>query len=432
MKYRHGRQLECSKCLVSEACTRILTKSLTMKLSISRCLAATVVLILIAAIVLGQIQQSTWWAGYDVLNCPGCGPVIDWSIEKSRDIVTDTQRRDFAKDGVLVLPSAISAAKVAELSDEVDAMADTFLTTVLAKLVLRQYSKYEHKLDTRSELVRDWAVHGPLGTWAAQLMGAKEARLYNAEKIYSSGANNPMGCNSAWHRDTVAAPFPTGAKSVTINVYLDDISSNPPTGDALVYIKGSHADLDAPPAVTGDNLFEPGLRVGDVLVHNAHIFHSPSGRGCWNRRSLQFRYVESPAVFTFGPNRFPHGPIPWTYAHAPGVAPHGLEEGQALEGPWYPKVFPKPSASEHVPFDDKPWGIIGVLGVAKQAQDLAAKLGIGNRENCTAGGVRGGLYFGFDGPVSECRDWEMASGLPVHKDGQMINNIKRMMGKAEA
>lgn len=400
-----------------------------MKLSISFFLE-TAILALVAAITLGLVQKSTWWAGYDLRNCPGCEPVVDWSTEKSRDIVTDIRRQKFDDDGVLVLPSAISAAKVAELSNEVDSMDDTFMTTVLAKVVLRQYSKYEHKLDTRSELVRDWAVHGPLGKWAAQLMDVKEARLYNAEKIYSAGADNPTGCTSAWHRDTVAAPFPAGAKSVTFNIYLDDISSNPPTGDVLVYIKGSHKNLDAPPAVTGEQLFEPSLKVGDVLVHDANIFHSPSGRGCWNRRSLQFRYVESPTIFTFGPNRFPHGPIPWTYAHAGGVAPHGLTEGHALEGPWYPKVYPEPLPGEHIPIDGKPWSIMGVLGIAKQAQDIANKLGIGNQESCTAN-RRDGLYFGLDGPVSDCKDWEMVSNVPVHKDGQMIKSLKKMSGKAE-
>lgn len=349
--------------------------------------------------------------------------------------VTDDHRAEFQQDGVLVLPSATSSKKVEQLANEVDNMSDSFMSTILTKVVLRQYSKYEHKLDTRSELVRDWAIHGPLATWAAQLMDVSEARLYNAEKIYSTGSNNPMGCNPAWHRDTVAAPFPATAKSVTINIYLDDIGPDGPSGDALIYIKGSHRDLDTPPAVDGTDLFEPALKIGDVLAHDPNIYHTPSGRGCWNRRSLQFRYVESPTIFTFAPNRFPHGPIPWTFAHAADVAPHGLEEGSALEGPWYPKVYPEPMESEHVPIEGKAWSIMRVLGVAKKAQDVAADLGIGTEDNCTIDDIAvenaGYSYYGFDGPVTKCKDWEMTSGVPVHKQGQMIKSMKQMLGGSD-
>lgn len=359
-------------------------------------------------------------------------PSIDWSEEKSRnDVVTSKQVRTFQKDGVVVLQSAISSSKVSDLAAEVESMSDTFMTTVLAKFLLRSYIKYEHKLDTRSAIVRDWAVHGPLAKWAAELMDVKEARLYNAEKIFSAGSANPSGCNTAWHRDTVAAPFATTVKSVTINIYLDDIGADAPNGDVLIYSKGSHKNLNTPPDVT-KNLFEPKLKVGDVLVHDPSMFHSPSGRGCWERRSLQFRYVESPATFAFGPIRFPHGPVPWTLAHAPNVAPHSLTEGQALEGPWYPRVYPSPLESEHVPIDGKPWGILRLLGVAKEAQDKAEELGIGNSENCTIDDIKSEVkgvysYFGFDGPVMLCKDWQMVGGLPVHKDGQMIQDMKKKL-----
>eukprot|EP00568_Trieres_chinensis_P002662 CAMPEP_0183304400 /NCGR_PEP_ID=MMETSP0160_2-20130417/9490_1 /TAXON_ID=2839 ORGANISM="Odontella Sinensis, Strain Grunow 1884" /NCGR_SAMPLE_ID=MMETSP0160_2 /ASSEMBLY_ACC=CAM_ASM_000250 /LENGTH=406 /DNA_ID=CAMNT_0025467441 /DNA_START=27 /DNA_END=1250 /DNA_ORIENTATION=- len=405
-----------------------------MMLLFSRVLAASTAVVLVLALSLGHLQTTTWWAGYDLQNCPNCKPIVDWSDELSRNTVAGVQRRKFASDGVVVLSGAISPVKVSTLSDEVDSMVDTFMTSVLSKVVLRGYRKYEHRLDTRSELVRDWAVHGALAKWAAQLMDVKEARLYNAEKIYSAGADNPMGCNPAWHRDTVAAPFPIDAKSVTINIYLDDIGADGPHGDALIFIRGSHKDLDTPPAVTGKRLFEPVIKVGDVLAHDPNVYHTPSGRGCWNRRSLQFRYVESPTTFDFEPIRFPHGPIPWTLAHAPGLAPHGLKEGDALAGPWYPKVYPEPQEDEHITLKGKAWGIFSLLGVAKQAQDAAAKLGIGSDDDCIAD-VRnesdGYLYYGFDGPVAKCKDWEMLNGLPVHKEGQMINDMKRLMEKVK-
>ena len=381
---------------------------------------------------ISHIQSTIWWAGYDMRNCPGCKSTIDWSKEIEDDAVVSADRiRQFKEDGVVVLPSAISPNKVADLTNEVESLSDTFMTTVLTKVVLRQYSKYEHKLDTRSEPIRDWAIHGPLAKWAAQLMGVEAVRLYNCEKIYSAGADNPMGCSTAWHRDTVAAPFPTSAKSLTINIYLDDIGADAPNGDVLIYAKGSHNNLTSPPDVTDtSNLYEPKLKLGDVLVHDPHVYHTPSGRGCWNRRSLQFRYVEAPMTFTFEPNRFPHGPIPWTMAHAAGIAPHGLEEGSPLEGAWYPLAYPTTSEDEHVPIKGKPWGILNLLSVANQAQKIANGLGIGAGESCTVDSVvdadRPTPYFGFDGPITSCKDWKMVGGVPVHKDGQMILSMQKM------
>ena len=64
--------------------------------------------------------------------------------------------------------------------------------------------------------------------------------------------------------------------------------------------------------------------------------------------------------------------------------------------------------------------------MAKQALDIAAKLGIDNSENCTVmEGAEKYSYFGFDGPVTSCKDWEMSSGVPVHKNGQMKKNMQK-------
>lgn len=173
--------------------------------------------------------------------------------------------------------------KVETLAKEVDNLTNTFMTDVIARFLLRHYYRYEHRLDTHSELVRDWAIHGPLGKWAAELLGVESVRLYNAEKIYHAGSP----CQPAWHRDTVAAPFLPHRKSITFNIYLDGISGD---SDALIFIKKSHTDLTRPPTSvdkeTNNELSELTIRVGDVLAHDPRIYHTPSGKGCWHRRSL--------------------------------------------------------------------------------------------------------------------------------------------------
>jgi hypothetical protein len=389
--------------------------------SFRRMAAISAAIVAAVSIGIACLQRTTWWAGYNLENCPGCQPIVDWSAELDKIVVDAAEHEQYQRDGVILLPGVISPNKVNALADEVDSLTGTFMSHVLANTLMPHYLSYEHRVDTRSELVRDWAVHGPLGKWAAQLMGVKEVRLYNAEKIYHRGSP----CRTAWHRDIIAAPFSVvEAKSITINIYLDEISGDE---DVLIFVPGSHHNLTYPPTV--DHPWEPHVQIGDILAHDPRIYHTPSGKGCWHRRSLQFRYVESPTIFSFAPNRFPHGPAPWTLAHASGVAPHGLANGDALEGPWYPRVVPFPLASEHVPLPKGPWGIWAVLGVAKEAKDMIKTLGIGTNENCNLSPANSNAnnrfaFFGLDGPVMHCQDWEVVQQLPLHKDGQIIHTMK--------
>ena len=94
-------------------------------------IAFTLLACLLAAGI-SHVQSTIWWAGYDMRNCPGCKSTIDWSKEIEDDAVVSADRiRQFKEDGVVVLPSAISPNKVARLTNEVESLSDTFMTTVL-------------------------------------------------------------------------------------------------------------------------------------------------------------------------------------------------------------------------------------------------------------------------------------------------------------
>lgn len=409
------------------------------------------------------LSGTVWATGYDVRNCPGCVGRIDWSYEKrggEHSVVQSRHRKAFDEDGAVVFEGALPKAKVDDLASEVENnLPNTFMSDVLAKFTLPQYRRYEHRVDTRSELLRDWAVHGPFGKWASDLLGVAQVRLYNAEIIYSSGTDSKMrNCSTAWHRDSIAFPGSPETKSVTFNVYLDDIGPDEPHGDVLVFMKGTHRDLVRPPPPQSpgtesaeDTLFEPQLKVGDVLAHNPHVYHSPSGRGCWHRRSLQFRYFSAstttkteteadadadgstsattePTKFAFGRNRWPHGPIPWSLAHSPDLFPHGLNDGDVLAGPAYPLVHPEPVDEEHKPLDGNIWTIQKVLSMAKECQETATG-GSGSsssNEDGTASAAPQKPPLGFltfDGPVVESNVDEFVIAtlpqgvtVPYHKD----------------
>ena len=384
----------------------------------SKVASSVAVLLGVFGVCVALLSRTVWWAGYDLSNCRGCKPSIDWSAERALKLGA-SQRRQYERDGVAVLRDMLPAPKIAALAAECDRLSNTFMTSLLARLVLPFYLRYEHRLDTRSALIRDWAVHGPLGKWAAELLGASTVRLYNAELIFHTGGDSPVPCKPAWHRDTVAAPFAPSVRAITFNVYLESIHSSGPHGDGLIYELGSHRNLGAPPRRS--RIGKPSVSAGDLLAHDPNVYHTTSGEGCWRRRSLQFRYVtgetsrSTPVRFEFGPNRLPNGPVPWTLAHAPGIAPHGLSNGDELAGPWYPRVHPTPIPGEHVALPGGPWGLSSLLAIAAQSEALA-------RSNST--GLPEPGFFGFDGPVERPAEWtfikmpEAPIEMLYHKAGQ--------------
>jgi hypothetical protein len=355
----------------------------------------------VIAVVVAAIVQSfwncVWWVGFDLQNCPGCQPKIDWAEEKAAKVVGNKERKEFDNTGVVLLRNVLPLDKVQALVEEVENnLSNTFMTDLLAKATLPHYKRYEHHLDTRSEQLRDWAVQGPLGKWAAELLGADEVRLYNVEAIYHNGPDSPRPCQPAWHRDTIAAPFPMDVRSVTFNMYFDDIGADAPNGDGLIYMSGSHKDLAGPPSKP--SIIEPYMRVGDLLAHHSHAYHTTSGRGCWHRRSLQFRYVATkdsqgqPTRFQFDLNRWPHGPIPWSLAQSPELFPHGLNDGDILQGPGYPLVYPEPDETEHRPLTGNVWSVKKMLDMAKTSEGRSKELPKG--------------FLTLDGPILDPADFE--------------------------
>lgn len=374
------------------------------------------------------LKRSLWYAGYDLKNCPGCKATIDWSVEKSRNVTT-SEHDDFANNGAVVLRNALPGEKVHSIADVVDHLPTTFMSSILFQLAVPDYLRYEHRLDTYSEVVRDWAVHGPFGKWAAELLDAPQVRLWNVIVIYHKGQDAPKKCRQLWHRDSVSAPFVPEVRSVTFNVYFDHIAAEGEHGDGLIFQRGSHKDLTSPPS--HDDIFEPNIHVGDVLAHDSNVYHTKSGRDCWRRRAIQFRYVaavhgpnnDEPTRFAFGPNRWPCGPVQWSFAHSPEMSPHGLKEGDKLEGPWYPLVYPAPLEKEHVKLPGEPWTPWAAFKLYRQAEKYV-------REGEHGTAVKEGTY-ALDGPVLNSEDWEFilipdkGVEMPMHKHGAWYKTHKK-------
>ena len=138
-------------------------------------------------------------------------------------------------------------------------------------------------------------------------------------------------------------------------------------------------------------------------------------------------YVAAPVPFAHGPNRLPFGPIPWTLAHAAGVAPHGLSAGQPLAGPWYPRVYPAPLPEEHAPLPGPAWSLGALLSLAGEAE-------ANGRAALNGSGAPEGGFLGFDGPVRAPQEWAFVKvpDAPVeflyHKRGEGFKAAAAALG----
>ena len=117
---------------------------------------AMILALCIAIMTMGltYLQSTIWWEWYDMWNFPGCKAVIDWWSKEKNSYFLTSQVQSFKDDGFVVISFAIAESKVNNLAREVESMSDTFMTPVLCRFILHQYSIY-NQLETQSEKVQD-------------------------------------------------------------------------------------------------------------------------------------------------------------------------------------------------------------------------------------------------------------------------------------
>ena len=50
----------------------------------SKVASSVAVLLGVFGVCVALLSRTVWWAGYDLSNCRGCKPSIDWSAERAR------------------------------------------------------------------------------------------------------------------------------------------------------------------------------------------------------------------------------------------------------------------------------------------------------------------------------------------------------------
>ena len=196
----------------------------------------------------------------------------------------------------------------------------------------------------------DFAVHSPLGSIAATLLGVDDVWLYEDSVLVKEPGTEER---TAFHQD-MAYFHLDGDAVCTTWVPLDPVTA---ASGAVRYVVGSHRDrttyrpnlfvttMPLPDTegeevpdydrveVRGDaRIVSFDTEPGDVVVHHARTIHGAHGNASTTRRrrAISVRYAGTGTVFA---------PVPG----APGKAHHeGIVPGSPLDDVRFPRSWPAP------------------------------------------------------------------------------------------
>lgn len=204
--------------------------------------------------------------------------------------------------------------------------------------------------------VRALVFDSPLPALARQLMGSRQVRFFYDQLLVKEPGT---ARRTPWHHDLPYWPI-RGEQVVSLWVPFD--RATPETG-VVTYVKGSHRwgqwfrpatfteqksydriyatgglpplpDIDA--EATRHEFLTWEVEPGDVIAHHALTIHGAPGNSSatQRRRAIALRYCGDDVVYD---------PRPGTFLESPGLRerlpPVGLEPGDPLDGPLFPRVL---------------------------------------------------------------------------------------------
>jgi ectoine hydroxylase-related dioxygenase (phytanoyl-CoA dioxygenase family) len=268
-----------------------------------------------------------------------------------------TAAENLARDGAVVIPSALSPRWVDRLRDaiETELNGNSPTGSEFGSQAGRFYG--DLFLWLHNPEFRAVAQDSPLPEIAASLMHTKRVRLfYDQLFVKEPGSIEP----TPWHQDLPYWPI-TGEQILSIWIPVDRAT---PENGVVTYVQGSHRWGRAfRPQAFGnsgntdayrDSSFEPMpdlnrdpqqytflnwcLDPGDILVHLGLTIHGATGNRSSNarRRALAIRYTGDDALYTPRPGTFMDIEAVRRYVPVPEIS-----AGSPLGGKLFPQVWPR-------------------------------------------------------------------------------------------
>jgi len=257
--------------------------------------------------------------------------------------MTPQEVADYRRDGVVCLRGVYSPQWVDRLRDALDAI---YARGGLDGLGISKKFRSDAFTWMTDDAIRDFVLSAPTAHIAQQAMGSKKVNFFY-DQIFIKAALTPDP--TPWHHDATFYPL-AGDQICSLWTSVDAVDAE---SSALEFIAGSHLwdkrwkpvgvggvvissePLEALPDIDADrsryNIVSWALQPGDALLFHVRTVHGARGNRSANtgRRAITTRWCGDDVVYQPVTGQMP---LLWE---------HGLNPGDPLNGPVFPRILPE-------------------------------------------------------------------------------------------
>jgi len=255
--------------------------------------------------------------------------------------ITQEQIDTLQRDGVVHIPAALSPQWLAYLRESTEWQIKNPHIWASPGVASGIYDYIQRSIWTTNDAFYNFICYSPVATILAKLGETEEIRL--STDLLMVNPNSGF----KWHQDNQNGPV-LFDDALRWWVTMDD---TPAEYGAPVYLKGSHknksvkndavfVDIESGDLVDYPEMLEFRPKAGDMIVWDARSIHKIDGPeskdwGSMKRRVLGGTGVKKGATY-MGEDR----------ALFSDMSTHSLRDGDILEGPQWPRLYPSTVASE--------------------------------------------------------------------------------------
>ncbi len=258
--------------------------------------------------------------------------------------ITEEQKRVLEEDGVVHIPGLLNEEWLEYLRTATDWQVQNPHFWSTAGVASGLYDYIQRSVWASNDAFANFLYYSPLSSALANLKDAKELRL--ATDLLMVNPNKGF----KWHQDNQNGPIDAFGEDKALRwwVTMDD---SPPDHGYPVYLKGSHrnnevsedavfVDLERDGLLKYPELIECKPKAGDLIVWHARSIHKIDGPktqdwGSMKRRVLGGTVALNEVVYESRGR-----------ALFSDMGSHGLSDGDRLEHPLFPRIYPKPDPAE--------------------------------------------------------------------------------------
>eukprot|EP00316_Scyphosphaera_apsteinii_P020926 CAMPEP_0119316768 /NCGR_PEP_ID=MMETSP1333-20130426/40797_1 /TAXON_ID=418940 /ORGANISM="Scyphosphaera apsteinii, Strain RCC1455" /LENGTH=344 /DNA_ID=CAMNT_0007322507 /DNA_START=142 /DNA_END=1176 /DNA_ORIENTATION=+ len=258
--------------------------------------------------------------------------------------VTDEQRRALVDDGAVIIPALLSSEWLEYLRAATDWQVQHPHFWSVAGVASGLYDYIQRSVWASNEAFANFVYYSPLASALAGVADAEKLRL--STDLLMVNPNKGF----KWHQDNQNGPIDAfgDRKALRWWVTMDD---TPTDHGAPVYLKGSHrnsvvsqdavfVDLERDGLLAYPELLEFKPKAGDLIVWHARSIHKidgPSDQDWGNSKRRVFGGTVALNDATYES---------MGRALFSDMGSHGLQDGDSLDHPLFPLIYPRPDPLE--------------------------------------------------------------------------------------